>query len=95
MSDIIDFSTKATLKESSSIETSTEENLALNVLNEILTQADIIEDILVYVISKDRVPQLFHTGMDIKERSYLVQLLNSDIQQEISPTEDIEFETDI
>lgn len=71
------------------------ENLSVKVLKEILKEGDNIEEVLVFVKSKTTGINLFHTGLDVMERSYIIQLLTSDIQQELVPTEELEFEPDV
>lgn len=85
MSEIIDFSTKENLKGSSH-----KDNLSVLILKDILKGASTIEDLLVFVKTVDGEISLYHTGLPIKDRSYIVQLLSADIQHELAPTEDLE-----
>lgn len=90
MADIIDISNKH-LMTSTSID-----NPSVRVLKEVLKGADLIEDVLICVKQKDREVELFYTtGLDVKDKSYIIQLLQHDVFQDLAPTEDLDDEEDL
>lgn len=72
------------------------DNPSVRVLKEVLKGADLIEDVLICVKQKDREVELFYTtGLDVKDKSYIIQLLQHDVFQDLAPTEDLDDEEDL
>lgn len=91
MVDIIDFNTKATInipaKENTSL---------LKFIEEIVKAENSIEALMVCVKYENNDIELFRTeNFDIRDRSYMLQLIQSDISEELAPSEYLELEPDV
>jgi len=93
MADIIEFGTNVVLEETLNNEETI--NLSARVLQELLNNVNSIEDLLICVKLKNTEIELFHTGLALKDRSYIVQIISSDIQAELSESlEDVDLDED-
>ncbi len=90
MADIVDLHTGISSKSPTMNQT-----LPVKVLREILKDANDIKDLLVFTKHQDDNISLFHTGLDIKDLSLIVQLLQHDIWNQLAPTEDVDFEPNL
>lgn len=95
MADIINFNGDTTPALSPEITHSEQIQL---LINELQKEAGVINQLLVYVKDMNNDMTLFHTGLSLADRSYIVQLLQEDIQAEITSMSedsiDVEFEPD-
>lgn len=91
MSDVIDFNTKTPLK------VPTKENVPLlKFIEDALKKGETIESLMLGVKYEDGDMEFMRTeNFDIKDRAFLLQLLQSDIQEELAPTMFLELEPDL
>jgi len=93
MADVIEFGTNTLLEESSSSEETI--TLSAKVLEELLKNVNSIEDLMICVKLKNSDMELFHTGLALKDRSYIVQVISADIQAELNESlEDMDLDED-
>lgn len=64
------------------------------VLKEVNSSIDSIKDIMILIKDKDNNNLMFHTGMSLADKSVFIQLIQHDIFNELTPSEDIEFTPD-
>lgn len=90
MTEIIDISTRT------SIRTPIGSNYISTFLKDVLLDMIDAEDALVFIKGKDGSIEMYRTdNIDIKDRSYMLQLMQSDILDEITPTYDVNLEPDL
>lgn len=88
MADIIEFSTE-------NVFNIPDEPNIKDLLKEILKDADKIQDVLVCVKDKNGDKTIFHSGLELEDKAVFIQLLQHDIFNDLSPSEEIHFEPDV
>ncbi len=68
--------------------------IATTVLKAALKDVDKIQELMIIIKTPDNDISMYHTGLDLRDKSYIIQVLTSDVQQELCFPEDVEFEPD-
>jgi len=91
MSDVIDFKTKTPMQ------TPTQESISLiNFIEQVLKEGTAIEALMVCIKYVDDEVEMYRTdNFNIKDRSFMLQLLQSDISEELAPNANIELEPNL
>ncbi len=91
MSEIIDFHTP---KKPSTMNKDIPTDLQIKeILTESLSQIHTIKDLLIFIIDKESNSFIFNNdSLSIQDKSYLVQMLQHDIQSELNETVELIFE---
>lgn len=66
-----------------------------DILTETLKSASSIEDLMLFIKTKDGDTVIYHSELSLADKSVFIQLLQHDIYNEISAESEINFELDL
>jgi len=90
MSNVVDF-TGNSLPHN---EKPTKEHL-VSMFNSMIDKVDSIQDVLFFIKDNDDGFSMFYSDLNIQERSFLLQMLQHDIHQELTQEEELVFEPEL
>ena len=85
MADIIEFQGKDKLVED--LDSESIEGNIVPVIQMFLQDLDSITDLMIIYKTKDKDINLIHSGLDTRDKSYIIQLLQRDVFEDFGPTE--------
>lgn len=96
MGEVVDLSKQKskTITKGSSTPPIKEETLVQKLLRELYKYSNGYTDLMICTKDLNGEFQLYHTDLDLRDRSYVIQILQSDVSNELAPTEDVEFSSD-
>jgi len=89
MADVINFQNK------DMIEDSQQDTLIKEILLGLLKESDKIQEIIILVQDKENTKTMYRTEPSIETKSVFIQILQHDVFNDLSPTEDLDFEGDL